>query len=102
MILNYLLITCIVAYCWDVSGGWREITKTLCGWLTKGKIHNPIDIKPFSCGTCMTFWLCLLFTLVTWRVTLVNIALCCLASWSEELIAGVLIRIKEWIIAKMS
>lgn len=95
MVLKYWIISFIVAYCWDVSGGWREMTKAICGWLTKGKIHNPIEIKPFGCSVCMTFWLCLLYTLVTWRITLVNIALCCLASWAVDINAAVMLSVKE-------
>lgn len=95
MILHLCLISAIYAYCYDVSGGWREITTALCSWLTHGKIKQPIRIKPFSCAVCMTFWTCIAYCAIFDTLSVPNIALSCLMSYCVDIWVALLYCVKD-------
>ena len=42
--------------------------------------------KPFSCELCSTFWLCILYLILTGHFTLIWIAVSCLAAASTKVI----------------
>lgn len=51
--------------------------------------------KPFSCSTCMTFWLCLLYIAIAGHFTLPYIALCMAAALTTTITLDLLHLIKD-------
>lgn len=76
--INIALIAAIYCFILDYSGAWDEITSKISSWLTSGRIHKPITLKPFSCSLCMTFWTGLVYLLFEHSLTLPNLAYVCL------------------------
>lgn len=57
--------------------------------------YNGWGFKPFSCSLCMTWWSCLIFLLLTGGLSIPNITLALLVSWSGFIANDVLVLIKE-------
>lgn len=70
MIINLLLIQFIIVSIIDVSGFIQELEAFLSKWL---KIRAKIP-KPFSCSYCSTWWVGLIYLIVTGNFTLYYIA----------------------------
>lgn len=86
MIINLLLIAVIVVFVVDESG----FTWTLKTWLSKllnkmqGKniyTKDNIDIRPFECSLCMTFWCGTLYLIVSGSLTLMAFACVCIMAY---------------------
>ena len=80
MILDIFLISVIVSYCLDISGFWDEFSSIVSGWLTKGKVKKPFNLKPFSCPLCLTFWTGLVYIIVA-GFSLPLFLWVCVCSW---------------------
>ena len=82
------------SYSGDVSGftqSWRGLlARTL-------HIKEMRSIKPFDCGLCMTWWVCLIYALVIGQLNLYTIAWSALLSFLSIPIGQVLIFLKEWV-----
>lgn len=63
--LQLTLITAAVCFVIDLSGFYDSISAKISGWLTHGKRKEPFYMKPFSCSTCMSWWIGLLWVIVT-------------------------------------
>ena len=87
--LNCLLIT----ICWiiilDQLHFWEEFSSTIKSILTKGKFRNPIQIKPFSCSVCMSFWCNLIYIIIIGKFSIFMIGYILLLSWSAPLINSI-------------
>lgn len=74
--LELLLVAIVVTYIVDLSG-W---TDSWLGWLsafTKRQGYGPVrELKPFSCGQCMTWWSCLAWAVIRGAFTLPVVAAC--------------------------
>lgn len=79
--VNVLLIAVIFSFGLDVGGFWNEITSIISGWLTKGVVKKPFELKPFSCSLCMTFWTSLVYVLCIGAFSLPMLAWICLCSY---------------------
>ena len=86
-----LLVAAIVVYIVDHSG----FTQTWLGWLSK-LLKGPVrQLRPFSCGQCMTWWCCLLWLILSKQFTLPLVAYsACLAFFSIT-VQNVLIFLRE-------
>ena len=60
---DLLLLSLVVVWIVDVSG-W---TDTWLGWLSRWLGHTVREVKPFSCSTCMTWWMGIIYLLATGR-----------------------------------
>lgn len=87
--LNVFLIAVVISFGLDVAGFWNEVTSIITGWLTKGKIRKPFELKPFSCSLCMTFWSSLAYVITVHAFTLPMLAWICLCSWLTTVIPGI-------------
>lgn len=77
MLEELLIITFCVVFVIDQTDLVDNIKTILSKFLTKGKISsNNFQMKPFDCSLCMTFWLCLIWVLCNYKVTLYNVGLC--------------------------
>lgn len=97
--INVLLIAAVWVFLLDVSGAWQEMTATVSGWLTGGKIKKPFQLKPFSCSLCMTFWTGLIY-IVFAGFSLPMLAYVCLAAMLTPRIKDLLITI-DLLIARL-
>ena len=99
--IDLLLVALITIYIVDISGfteSWRSLVAA------KLHISRLKPIKPFDCGLCMTWWVCLIYALCVGQLSLGTIAFSALLSHMSNPIGGVLIFIREccnWIINKV-
>lgn len=89
--INILLIAAIWVFLLDLSGAWQSMTTHITEWLTNGRIRKPIELKPFSCSLCMTFWTGLLYILIAGRFTVPTVAYVCLIAYLTPRIKDTLI-----------
>lgn len=103
MILNLFIITIIVCYIVDLSGIVDSLKTPISYVISKYyKINiSPENInipKPFSCSKCMSFWICLIFIIVSNELTLFNLCLCTLMSFLSKNITGFMSLISETLV----
>lgn len=67
-----------------------EITEIISGWMTNGKIKKPMNIKPFSCSTCMSWWVNLVYIIAIGQFTIPMILYIVGLSWSTPIINSLL------------
>ena len=91
--IDMLMVAVITIYIVDLSGftqSWRGLlARTL-------HIKEMRSIKPFDCGLCMTWWVCLIYALAISQLNLYTIAWSALLSFLSIPIGQVLIFLKEW------
>lgn len=86
-----LLVAAIVVYIVDLSG----FTQTWLGWLSK-LLKGPVrQLRPFSCGQCMTWWCCLLWLLLRHQFTLPLVAYSAGLAFFSITVQNVLIFLRE-------
>ena len=67
-----------------------DFTSSVKSLLTKGKFRNPIQIKPFNCSTCMSFWTNLIYIIIIEKFSIFMIGYILLLSWSAPVINSIL------------
>lgn len=65
MVLILFFISLFITLVWDVLMFPTEIASGIASLLTKGKIRTVTLVKPFGCSICMTFWVGLIYVLIT-------------------------------------
>ena len=95
--IDMLLTTAIVVYIVDLSG-W---TDTWLGWLSRftqkhgyGRVSQ---LRPFTCGQCMTWWCCLALALIRGELTLATTAAAAGYAFLSRTIGSLMILIREGI-----
>ena len=91
--IDMLMVAVITIYIVDLSGftqSWRGLLARIL------HIKEMRSIKPFDCGLCMTWWMCLIYALVIGQLNLYTIAWSALLSFLSIPIGQVLIFLKEW------
>lgn len=97
-----LLVALVTVYIVDLSGftdSWRA------GLASVLKIKSLRPLRPFDCGKCMTWWLCLLYALCVGELSLGTVAFSALLSFLSIPIGQILIFIREtllWFINKIT
>ena len=94
------MIDCLlITICWviilDQLHFFEDLTSTIKSILTKGKFRNPIQIKPFNCSVCMSFWTNLIYILIVGKFSIFMIGYILLLSWSTPMISSVLTLLKN-------
>lgn len=83
-----------VSYVVDVSGFTQSWRSALARWL--GRSASALrPLPPFDCGKCMTFWACLILTLIEGAFSLPVLAYICLLSCLSVTAGQVFIFIRE-------
>lgn len=77
MILRLFYIAIIIVYAIDVSPFYRDVTGAIASRLTKGRTHEPIRLKPFSCSLCMTFWVGLIYLIIKGQLSMCFLVVLC-------------------------
>ena len=96
--INCLLITICWVIILDQLHFWEDFTSSVKSLLTKGKFRNPIQIKPFNCSVCMSFWTNLIYIIVIGKFSIFMIGYILLLSWSAPLINSIFTLLKNAII----
>lgn len=90
--IELMLIAVITIYIVDLSGfteSWRSaLTKRL-------QARNLKPIKPFDCGQCMTWWMCIIFSLCSGSFSLPILAYIAVLSFLSIPIGQIMIFIRE-------
>ena len=95
IIFNLLLIQIIVVFIVDLSGIIDTIKKFLWKKFVKvGDYHN-LSLKPISCSLCSTWWVCLIYLIVTNNFTLPYIAITALLALLAGNMADLMYFIKD-------
>lgn len=95
ILLNCLLITIFFVIVIDQQYFVDEITEIISGWMTNGKIKKPIPLKPFSCSSCMSWWVNLIYIIIIDKFTIPMIVYILLLSWSAPMINSIFTLIKN-------
>ena len=94
------MIDCLlITICWviilDQLHFWEDFTSSVKSILTKGKFRNPINIKPFNCSTCMSFWTNLIYIIIFGKFSIFMIGYILLLSWSAPVINAIFTLLKN-------
>ena len=97
------MIDCLlITICWviilDQLHFFEDFTSSVKSLLTKGKFRNPINIKPFNCSVCMSFWTNLIYILIVGKFSIFMIGYILLLSWSAPLINSIFTLLKNLVI----
>lgn len=69
MLINLLILTASIVYIWNHSGFIYDMTKMIFKKLNPDKQYvGQMLPKPFSCFTCMTFWIIFIYSLFTYAL----------------------------------
>ena len=93
--IDCLLITIIFVIITDQLHFFEDFTSSVKSLLTKGKFRNPINIKPFNCSTCMSFWTNLIYILIVGKFSIFMIGYILLLSWTTPLINSIFTLLKN-------
>ena len=93
--INCLFITIIWIVILDQLHFWDDFSTMISGWLTNGKIKKPIQLKPFSCSVCMSFWTNLAYIIVTNQFSILMVLYILVLSWGTPIISSILTLVKN-------
>ena len=93
--INCLFITIIWVLILDQLHFWDDITSVISGWMTNGKIKKPIQLKPFNCSVCMSWWTNLAYIIVTNQFSILMILYILVLSWTTPIISSILTLVKN-------
>lgn len=90
--IDLLLLAAVTIYIVDLSGFTDSWRSALAKWL-KAKDLKPL--KPFDCGQCMTWWVCIIYALCTGSFSLPVLAYIAALSFLSIPLGQLCIFIKE-------
>lgn len=96
--LNILLIAVVFVIGIDIAGFWDEFSGYISWLITKGKSRKPLNIKPFSCSFCLTFWVSLAYIILTNNFSILNVAYIMFISYMTGIIKELLIALYDLLI----
>ena len=95
--INLFILTCIIVFIIDLSGFVDEMVKRLYyKYIKVGDYHTLIPkLKPFTCSLCMSFWVGLIYLLITSQFTITMIGYVCLLAFLTPIIGDILVMLKD-------
>ena len=95
--INLFILTCIIVFIIDLSGFVDEMVKRLYyKYIKVGDYHTLIPkLKPFTCSLCLSFWVGLIYLLITSQFTILMIGYVCLLAFLTPIIGDALVMIKD-------
>ena len=96
---DIVLIAVIYVFGIDVCGFWQTLSSGLKRLMTGGRMHQPFDLKPFSCSLCMTFWTGIVYLLATHALTIGHLAYVCLVAMLTPRIYDLLLVVSDLLAA---
>lgn len=103
--INTLFIMISTVLVTDVFQFWENFSPVISRWLTRGKISKPIPSKLLTCSVCQSWWLNLLYLIVSHNLSLMNIMIILLLSFSTSLVYDLLLLVEgmlKSVIAKIN
>lgn len=98
-VIDLLLLQMIVVFIIDCSGITNTIKKALSKFLTKGQIESDTYHLPLiGCSLCVTFWIGLVYLLITNQFSIPLFALVCLLSFFTPITKDLLLSIRDLLI----
>lgn len=94
--IQLLLIAAITIYIVDLSGFTESWRSALAKWL---KVKELKPMKPFDCGQCMTWWVCIIYSICEGEFSLPVLAFAALLSFLSLPIGQLCISIREGMLA---
>ena len=91
MLINLLIITCLIVFVIDLSGFVDSAEDALSKWLG----HTAKIPKPFSCSLCMTWWIGLVYLIISSSMTWLWIGGVALCSFLTPVIGEVLMTVRD-------
>lgn len=85
-ILNCFLISCMWVLVLDQFHFMDEITSGVARWLSNGFIDRPMQLKPFTCSLCMSWWTNLIYIIVTGHFTIPVLFCILVISWLTPIV----------------
>ena len=95
--LKLFVITCIIVFIIDISGFVDEIVKRIYDkYIKVGDYHTLLPkLKPFTCSLCSTFWIGLIYLLITSQFNIIMIGYVCLLAFLTPIIGDIFIMVKD-------
>lgn len=95
--INLFILTCIIVFIIDLSGFVDEMVKLLYyKYIKVGDYHTLIPkLKPFTCSLCLSFWVGIIYLLITRQFTILMIGYVCLLAFLSPIIGDILVMIKD-------
>lgn len=105
--IDLIIIGLVCVLCTDKLNVFEEMYNTFIKLLLKNAPYVTLG-KPFSCSLCMTFWLGLLYIILSaYTVTLYNVALLLVIAYSTQyiymlidVIDHYIVKIIRWLMSK--
>ena len=99
MIQDLALITLIVVYLVDLSGGVSSLKQFIwkCCLDGKGKYPYSFRLRPLDCSLCLTWWTGLVYLWITQKFGLESVALVAMFSYFSSQLAFLLRLVSETI-----
>ena len=99
VLINLILLTTIVVFIVDISGAIDSLKSSLKWILTKGKMKNSdYQLKPLDCSLCITFWIGIVYLLITNNFTLPYLGFVCLLSCFSNVIKSSILLVEDILI----
>ena len=99
--LNLLIMQLVIVFILDLSGVMLSIKKTIWKILYGKKtvdLSYKLSLKPFDCSLCSTFWLGLLWLLLTKEISMLNIGYVCLLSYMTTFSKDMILTLNDLLI----
>lgn len=98
-----LILNCfLISVCWvlvlDQFRFMDEITSMFSKILTNGHIDKPIELKPFTCSLCMSWWTNLIYIIVAGGFNVPMLFVILLISWTTPITNDILTLVKTLIL----
>lgn len=99
MIQDLALITLVVVYLVDLSGGVSSLKQFIwkCCLDGKGKYPYSFRLRPLDCSLCLTWWTGLVYLWITQKFSLESVALVAMFSYFSSQLAFLLRLVSETI-----
>ena len=91
--MELLLITLMIVYIVDISGAIEEMVEPMLARILK--VRGVRLRKPWNCSRCLTFWIGMLYLLVTWTISIPYMAYVCLLSMLTPFFNNLLLMLYE-------
>lgn len=92
---NLLIIAIIIVFCIDLSGGMDHLNRWVWSKLYKGIKYVDWSIPLFGCSLCMTWWIGLLYILITSQFSILMVGYIALLAFMTPIIKDIMILLKD-------
>ena len=95
--INLFILTCIIVFIIDLSGFVDEMVKRVYyKYIKVGDYHTLIPkLQPLTCSLCLSFWVGLIYLLITSQFTIIMVGYVCLLEFLSPIIGDILVMIKD-------